>query len=78
MFGAVVAAHDFGAVVLARGAGMYFHALGGGREEGEAFHEGAADDGGPAVGGLHYFDGGVDGGADGFAEVGVLFFSVSS
>ena len=74
VFGAVVARHDFRAVVLARGARVHFDAFGGGGEEGEAFHEGAADDGGPAVGGLHYFDGGVDGGADGFAEVGILFF----
>ena len=68
----VVFGHAFGAVVFARGTGGDFDAGGGGFELGEPFHEGAADDGGPAVGGLHDFDGGVDGGADGFAEVGVL------
>ena len=73
MFGAVVARHDFGAVVLACGAGVDFYAFVGGGEGGEAFHEGAADDGCPAVGGLHYFDCGGDGGPDCFAEVGVLF-----
>ena len=51
-----------------------FDTLGGGLEGRETFHESATDDGGPAVGGLHDFDGWVRGGggergADGFAEV---------
>ena len=72
VFRAVVFAHDFRPVVFPRAAALHLDPFGGGGELAEAFHEGAAHDGGPAVGGLHHFDARVDRGADGFAEVGVL------
>ena len=69
---AVVFAHNLRAVVFPRAAALHLDPFGRGRQFAETFHERAAHDGGPAVGGLHDFDARVDGGADRFAQVGVL------
>ena len=69
---AVIFAHDFSAVVLPRAPGLYFDSFCCRRELGEPLHERATHDGCPAIGWLHDFDTGVDGGADGFAEIGIL------
>ena len=68
----VVLAHDLGAVVLPCRSSCDLDSLCRWGQLAEAFHEGAADDGSPAVWRLHHFDVRVDVRADGFAEVGIL------
>jgi len=67
MFAAIVSAYDLGAIMLSCDPRRHFDALGAWFELAQTFHQGAADNGRPAVGGLHNFDAWIDGGADGFA-----------